>query len=138
MKIAIRKNEIYRDYAKRFTDSQIQSAPYNYKLVEVGNVPEDCAYSDFDIVDNIYVFNQSKYNKRKNIPIIQEELNTLIEWFNWYDRQMQEYARCQRLGLDYYNTDGLSIGQLDELAEKNKARINELRNKIKEGGLLNG
>lgn len=64
MKIAIRSNEAYRNYAERFTDSVIQSAPYNYKVVEVGTIPEDCIYSDFDYIGGTYVFNQTKYDSR--------------------------------------------------------------------------
>ena len=64
MKIAIRNNEVYRNYDERFTDSVIQSAPYNYKVVEVGDIPEDCVYSDFDYIGGTYVFNQTKYDSR--------------------------------------------------------------------------
>ena len=127
MKIAIRDNEVYRDYAERFTDSVIQSAPYNYKVVEVGTIPEDCIYTDFDYLGEIYVFNSAKYAQRKAIPQAEDELNSLIEWFEWYDRQVQEYARCQRLGIEYTNTLGLTLTELDNLAEEKKARINELR-----------
>lgn len=56
-----------------------------------------------------------------------QELNSLTEWFEWYDRQVQEYARCQRLGIEYTNTLGLTLTELDNLAEEKKARINELR-----------
>lgn len=69
MKIAIRSNEVYINYAERFTDSVIQSAPYNYKVVEVGNIPEDCIYGDFDIVGSTYIFNQTKYDSRKRADI---------------------------------------------------------------------
>ena len=56
-----------------------------------------------------------------------QELNSLTEWFEWYDRQVQEYARCQRLGIEYTNVLGLTLTELDNLAEEKKARINELR-----------
>lgn len=61
--------------------------------------------------------------EQKNV----QELNSLTEWFEWYDRQVQEYARCQRLGIEYTNTLGLTLTELDNLAEEKKARINELR-----------
>lgn len=127
MKIAIRENEVYINYAKRFTDEQIQEEPYNYTIHEVGTIPEDCIYTDFDYIGERYVFNSAKYAQRKAIPQVEDELNSLIEWFDYYDRQVQEYARCTRLGIEYTNTLGLTLTELDNLAEEKKARINELR-----------
>lgn len=127
MKIAVRKNEVYINYEKRFTDEQIQEEPYNYTIHEVGEVPADCMYTDFDYIGERYVFNFAKYAHRKAIPQAEDELNSLTEWFEWYDRQVQEYARCQRLGIEYTNTLGLTLTELDNLAEEKKARINELR-----------
>lgn len=93
MKIAIRQNEIYRDYAIRFTDSVIQSAPYNYKVVEVGTIPEDCIYSDFDIVGGTYVFNQTKYDSRiktDNQILYEQRVEELIR---------QKYTISQELAI---------------------------------------
>lgn len=59
--------------------------------------------------------------------IANSELGDLTKWFEWYDRQVQEYARCTRLGIEYTNTLGLTLTELDNLAEEKKARINELR-----------
>lgn len=61
----------------------------------------------------------------------QKELIELEAWFDgYYNRQMQEYARSQRLGVQYMNDD-YTIEELDNLAENNKARINELRKILK-------
>lgn len=57
----------------------------------------------------------------------EKELYNLEQWFAYYDRQVAEYSRCQRLGITYSNDDNLTIEQLDKLAEQNKAKINELR-----------
>lgn len=67
MIIAIRKNEVYINYAERFTDGEITQAPYNYTLHEVGDIPFDCVYADFDKINDFYVFNKDKYEKRKGI-----------------------------------------------------------------------
>lgn len=67
MIIAIRKNEVYINYAERFTDGEITQAPYNYTLQEVGDIPFDCVYADFDKINDFYVFNKDKYEKRKGI-----------------------------------------------------------------------
>ena len=93
MKIAIRNKEIYRNYAERFTDSVIQSAPYNYKVVEVGNIPEDCVYSDFDYIGGTYVFNQTKYDSRTKTDtqsLYEERVVELIR---------QKYTLSQELAI---------------------------------------
>ena len=66
--------------------------------------------------------------KEKNNLLIknQKELSELYAWFKYYDRQIQEFARCQRMSIPYTNKEKLTIEELDNLAEKNKARINEL------------
>lgn len=66
MKIAIRSNEVFIDYAERFSDDEIISAPYNYQIVIL---PDDIdkdkiTYSDFDIVDGKYNFNVTNFNTR--------------------------------------------------------------------------
>lgn len=66
MKIAIRNNEIFIDYAERFSDVEIISEPYNYQIaivpdeIDIGEI----TYTDFDIVDGKYIFNESRYNNR--------------------------------------------------------------------------
>lgn len=66
MKIAIRSNELFINYAERFSDDEIVAEPYNYQIVVV---PDDIdiaeiTYSDFDIVDGKYNFNVAKFNTR--------------------------------------------------------------------------
>lgn len=93
MKIAIKQNDVYKNYMERFTDTQIQSSPYNYKVVEVGTVPEDCIYSDFDIVGGTYVFNQAKYNSR-----VQTDTQTLYE-NKVVELIRQKYTLSQELAI---------------------------------------
>lgn len=66
MKIAIRSNEIFIDYAERFSDVEITAEPYNY---QIAILPDDIdkdkiIYTDFDIIDGKYIFNDSRYNNR--------------------------------------------------------------------------
>lgn len=66
MKIAIRKNDLFINYADRFSDDEIISTSYNYQIVIL---PDDIdkdkiTYSDFDIVDGKYNFNVAKFNTR--------------------------------------------------------------------------
>lgn len=89
MKIAIRNNELYKDYAKRFTDEQITAEPYNYKIYEVGEIPNDCAYSDFEIKGNSAIFNEPKYKARKqeeDKDILREKREVLLTAFDKWEK----------------------------------------------------
>lgn len=68
-----------------------------------------------------------KESTPSEIDMANNELVELNKWFTYYDRQVQEYARCQRLGIEYTNALDLTLNELDNLAEEKKARINELR-----------
>ena len=61
-----------------------------------------------------------------------QELNDLQKWFEMYDRQVQEYSRCVRLGFDYDAKHG-TILELDSQAVFNAKRINELRQLLSKG-----
>lgn len=79
MKIAIRNNEIFMNYDKRFSDVEITSEPYNYQVVIV---PDEIdlsviAYSDFDNTDGKYSFNKSRFNSR---VAIEKENNIIINY----------------------------------------------------------
>ena len=78
-------------------------------------------------VENGYIIGKEKEDKQTQEQIYNQELISLEQWFTYYDRQIAEYGRCQRLGIKYENSQNLTISQLDKLAESNKTRINELR-----------
>lgn len=78
--------------------------------------PQQDVYEDI----KVYIPYEQEYLNEK-------ELAELEQWFVYYDRQVAEYNRCTRLGIEYTNADGLTMQQLDQLAEEKKARINELR-----------
>lgn len=77
MKIAIRKNDLFINYADRFSDDEIISTPYNYQIAIVpDNIDKDkITYTDFDIVDGKYNFNVAKFNTR--ITVEKEKINNL-------------------------------------------------------------
>lgn len=77
MKIAIRNNDLFINYADRFSDDEITAEPYNY---QIAIVPDDIdkdkiTYTDFDIVDGKYNFNVAKFNTR--ITVEKEKINIL-------------------------------------------------------------
>lgn len=84
----------------------------------------DCVREDFD---KNYNFDIVKYNQRKNNEVkeqeLQQELNSLYEWFNEYDNQIKQYERCQRLGIEFDK----NIEKLDNQATINQKRIAEIR-----------
>ena len=55
--------------------------------------------------------------------LLQKELTELELWFNWYDNQVAQYNRCQRLGIGFDK----DINELDNQAKVNQERIAELR-----------
>lgn len=77
MKIAIRKNDLFINYADRFNDDDITAEPYNYQIAIVpDNISiTDITYTDFDIVDGKYNFNVAKFNTR--ITVEKETVNNL-------------------------------------------------------------
>ena len=91
------------------------------KAIDLQSSGKELYVENNDIIGKEYIYIPTQdelYNK---------ELEELENWFVWYDRQVQEYSRCQRLGIKYENSQNLTISQLDKLAESNKTRINELR-----------
>lgn len=54
---------------------------------------------------------------------LQKELTEIEIWFNWYDNQVSQYNRCQRLGIEFDK----DINELDNQAKVNQERIAELR-----------
>lgn len=58
---------------------------------------------------------------------IRSQISALENWFaEIYDVQIQQYMRCQRLGIEYDNKHG-TVSELDSEAIKNSERIKELR-----------
>lgn len=127
MEIAIRKEKngsIYIDKTalSRFDKATLTQPPYNFRFVEVDK--EDCEVSDFN---EDLTFNLDKYNKRKRNYALQDELTTLLLWFNEYDNQTKQYNRCQRLGIEYDK----DINELDNQAKAKAERITEIRKILK-------
>lgn len=87
MKLAIRNNEIYKNYSERFSDDIITAEPYNYQIAKVpDNINlNDIVHSDFDIIDGEYNFNIEKHISRiekekeiNNLNNYKIQINSLI------------------------------------------------------------
>lgn len=89
MKVALRNNELFINYDKRFSDDVITAEPYNYQIT---NVPDginlsDIAYSDFDNIEGKYIFNISKFNLRKQA---EKEKEIIINYKTQIDELIRE------------------------------------------------
>lgn len=89
MKIAIRNNDVFVDYAKRFSDKEITTEPYNYQIVIVPDDIDitDIVYADFDNIDGKYIFNAIKYSAR---IITEKENDKQIEYKSQIDELIRE------------------------------------------------
>ena len=58
---------------------------------------------------------------------LNNELNEINQWFVWYDNQIAQYNRCQRLGLEFDK----DINELDNEATQKQLRIREINAQLK-------
>lgn len=77
-------------------------------------------------INGKFVYTDNGYTELK---AIYDEINKIEEWFIFYDRQIAQYHRAERLGLPYDNRYG-TVDELDAQAEIKAQRIAELRGKI--------
>lgn len=99
MKIAIRKNDLFINYADRFNDDEITAEPYNYQIAIVpDNISiTDITYADFDIVDGKYIFSESRYNSR---IIAEKEMVNNLEYKTKIDKLIrQRYSVSDEIAI---------------------------------------
>lgn len=89
MIVALRSNELFINYEKRFSDDVITAEPYNYQVVLI---PDDIdlsviAYSDFDNIEGKYIFNISKFNLRIQA---EKEKETIFNYKTQIDELIRE------------------------------------------------
>lgn len=89
MKVALRSNELFINYEKRFSDDVITAEPYNYQITSVpdGINLSDIAYSDFDNIEGKYIFNISKFNLRIQS---EKEKETIFNYKTQIDELIRE------------------------------------------------
>lgn len=86
--------------------------------------------SEFDAYLGCYKYNNGNFildEKKKeylvNCDKFSTEGNAIINWFSWYDQQVAQYNRCQRLGIEFDK----DINELDAQAAINQARLAEIK-----------
>lgn len=91
----------------------------------------DCTFYKYN--ENELILDVSKITdmqlsdiKEKRTQPLKDEIDELIEWFSWYDNQVNQYQRCVRLGVEFDQ----DIDELDNQAKIKQERIRELRNTL--------
>lgn len=89
MKVALRSNELFINYEKRFSDDVITAEPYNYQITSVPDDIDinDIVYSDFDNIEGKYIFNISKFNLRIQS---EKEKETIFNYKTQIDELIRE------------------------------------------------
>lgn len=99
MKVAIRENEVFIDYAERFGDIEIEMPPYNYTVTELPDGIDYAAveYGDFVIKDGEYVFDRIKFEER--IALNEAEKAELLYRINVESKIRERYNVSDELAL---------------------------------------
>lgn len=91
----------------------------------MGDIPadfrENCGL--YRLVDGQLIKDEALQRVQEASQNATAELDELYSWFAWYDNQIAQFMRAQRLGQSYDR----DIGELDALAAQKQTRIRELR-----------
>lgn len=86
--------------------------------------------SDFDTCGTYYKWENNSmvyHDELKQAELQQlgaeDEIRELTAWFGWYDKQVMQFNRCVRLGMEFDR----DMSALDLLAVENQERIRALR-----------
>jgi hypothetical protein len=96
------------------------ATPYNGAIPEGFN-GETCRH--YRLVDDTLMLDEDAQAAGEATRKAQEELAALYEWFAWYDVQVMQYGRCQRLGVEFDQ----DMAVLDAEAVIKQERIREIR-----------
>ncbi len=83
------------------------------------------AFSDYTVhyADGQFTFTENGNAEKRKIC---DEIGELERWFAEYDRQIAQFQRAQRLGLEYDNRYG-TVDELDAKAQQNAEKLTQLR-----------
>lgn len=128
--IVIDENGVEHEELK-YNREELVKPPYFYQIVEVDDKYEDCVYSDFDYINDKFVFNPNKYNARKekeNADVRIEELKRLLAKYDYIGVKIatgratkEEYAKEIAQMTEWAN----EINELEQCKAEVKASLNK-------------
>lgn len=126
MKIAIRKNDVFVNYFKRFSDEEITGKPYNYQIAIVPDDVDitDITYADFDNIDGKLIFSANKYSAR---IVAEKEKTKRIEYKLQIDNLIREkYSINDEIAiLRQRDTKTIEYEEYFDFVEKIKQNVKE-------------
>lgn len=104
---------------------------YEENSFEVPFVPEevDAFLGCYKYENGEYILDENRKGYILQMQAYERELQSLDDWFKWYDEQTVQYQRAQRLGMSFNR----NIEELDKQAVENAKRITEFRNYLAKG-----
>lgn len=104
---------------------------YEENSFEVKTVPAevDAFLGCYKYENGEYILDENRKSYILQVQAYEKELQTLDEWFSWYDEQCIQYQRALRLGTSFNR----SIDELDAQAVENAKRITEIRKYLEQG-----
>lgn len=98
---------------------------YEDNSFEVASVPSevDAFLGCYKYENGEYILDETRKEYILQIKAYEKELQSLEEWFKWYDQQCIQYQRSVRLGLEFDK----DIKDLDNEAVSKAERISQIR-----------
>lgn len=114
--------------------------------IEIGTAPDGFAenYAGYRYESGGLVFDEAHFESLQTAnarrEAIEAEEGGILQWFEWYDAQVKQYERAQRLAEAGVQPDppavtafNHSMAELDAQAARNHARLRELDAQREEG-----
>ena len=125
MKVCVRENYVDVNVLNRISESELKKEPYNFQIVEIPDDRSDCFFADFDMKRKKFVFNEQKYQKRKECELAEKEMLLLKQFLAETDYKAIKFAEGE------ISQDEFSEAKIQR--RKCREKINELE-KIINGG----
>lgn len=130
MKIEFDANGYVENYLETGGVGDIEGSVEWNGIIPEGFNAETCRfyYRDGDTLR----LDETKRQAAQDAEAAQDELNVLLVWFKWYDIQVHQALRAQRMGQEFSAVDSNgqryeSLADLDAQAAVYQARIREIR-----------
>ena len=119
------------DYVEGYGDGcEIDGGFWYDGPVHDGFGPTTCRFYRHE--NNVLILDEAKQQAALDHGAAQDELNAMLVWFGWYDIQVHQALRAQRMGQEFSAVDSNgqryeSLADLDAQAAVYQVRIREIR-----------